>query len=270
MPGEDCDDNHKCLDQNNPDWNSTCTNGKCSGIAFNEKCNSTSQCLSGNFCNSTSVCSTQLKENDVCSSSFDCQNHLGCFEKKCTALGKKAVGQDLNVTTGVYNETTYPDFAIEYFCEMGSVDKNYKCSQTNYTGPQADAKVIDKDGFVKCDWKTDCHYSDGASTFTQECGCGYNTAGQGYCPIATYYNAKKYKDAVSHKVNVLKNTCHSKTRFECYKNDAKLQGMARWGEQQTSNAHLYHGAVDCASDVLGSAFLNMSVALIAVVVAFLF
>lgn len=260
--GEDCNDNHKCVND------LACTGAKCVGVVFNGACNKTIDCNSGLFCNGTNKCSTQLKDTETCKSTYDCDNSLGCFDGKCTAWAKKPIGTVLKDKVGNWTEEAlYP---FNYFCETGDIDVNQTCSASNYTGPsKADGK-IDAKGFVKCDWNEDCSYTDGVTTSTKKCGCGYNINGQGYCPLPSGQNYKTWVSSIQNGVKVLKNDCHSLSRFTCYKFDTKLLGYAKYSAQQTVNAHMFYGAVSCASDVLGSAYINMSVALIAIIFAFLF
>jgi len=66
-----------------------------------------------------------------------------------------------------------------------------------------------------------------------------------------------------------KNDCHSKARFSCYNIPSTIQNDVADAIHQTFNAHLFVDAVKCASDVLGSAYINLSIALISVLAALL-
>lgn len=44
-------------------------------------------------------------------------------------------------------------------------------------------KKKDVNGFIKCDYNEDCFYDNGKETIKKKCGCGYNSEGQGYCPL---------------------------------------------------------------------------------------
>jgi len=262
FPGEDCDGDNTCVV-------GSCVSGICSGLKFNEACNATVYCNAGNYCNGTN-CVVQLKEGDTCSATWDCANHLGCYNNKCVQWGSQSVGADLNGTTNWMNDTINQGFkGVSAFCELGESNNNLVCSQTNYTGTTV-AKVDNKTGFATCNWNEDCHYNDGSSTFTQLCGCGYNAVGQGYCPLASGQKTDLFKKQFKRIATQFKNDCHSQGRFTCYKVSDGIRADVSDAVHQTRNAHLLNDAVKCASDVLGSAYINMSIALIAILAAFLF
>jgi len=161
-----------------------------------------------------------------------------------------------------------------HFCQTGQVNDTqnnfYTCVATNYTGPTAAAGKVDDKGFVKCDVGEICSYTNSYITFEKPCECGYNSKGQGYCPLASGQNYKTWTENIQTITKTYNNECHSQNRFNCYKANQKQVGFAKYSVLQTEKAHLFYGAVDCASDVLGSAYINMSVAMIAVLFAFLF
>jgi len=261
-PGEACDTSNTCIQ-------GTCASGVCTGQTLNQNCTSTTDCVVGHYCNSAKVCVVQLKENDGCTSTWDCANNLGCYNNKCVPWGSQAVGADLNSTTNFMNDTLNQGFKdVGFFCELGQSNSGLVCSNLNYTGTTV-AKVDAKTGFATCNWNEDCHYSDGAVTFTQKCGCGYNSAGQGYCPLASAQKSDLFKKQYKRIASQYKNDCHSKGRFNCYKVPESALNDANDAFHLTANAHLLYDAVSCASDVLGSAYINMSVALLAALVAFL-
>jgi len=260
--GEECDSANTC-------FVGDCTAGKCPGQTVGTNCTTTIDCNAGYYCNATSLCNTQLTEGATCVSTWDCANNYGCFDGKCTAWGSKAVDTDLGATSK-WEDTLAENVA--FFCELGEaivVDGSYKCSKTTYAGTTA---ADNKTGFATCNWGDDCNYSNGNQTYTVKCQCGYNAAGQGYCPLASGSNLDLYKKGFSSFVSAAyNNKCHSENRFNCYiAPDAKLLDNLNDLSHKTVKAHLFYDAVSCASDVLGSAFINMSVALLAVLVAFLF
>jgi len=262
FPGEDCDVTNTCL-------TGDCTNGVCTGQTLNQNCTSTSDCVKGYYCNSTNVCVVQLKENDACSATWDCANHLGCFNSKCVQWGSQTVGTDLNNSTNYNNDTINQGFKdVSLFCELGESNGDLVCSQRNYTGTTID-KVDNKTGFASCGWNEDCHYTDGKTTSVQTCGCGYNADGKGYCPLASGSKNDVFKKSFKKLSSQFKNDCHSKARFSCYNIPSTIQNDVADAIHQTFNAHLFVDAVKCASDVLGSAYINLSIALISVLAALL-
>jgi len=241
---------------------------KCSGTPLNGACNSTTYCLSGTYCSifANMTCQPQLAAGANCTSMFDCQNNLGCYNGVCTAFGTKVLGSDVssNTVTGFHNESNI----VQYFCEVGSVNSLFQCAMYNYTATTA--TKVDSNGFVPCAYADQCSYTNGVDSRTDTCQCGYNPNGQGYCPVAAAYKTTDYKNAQKTLVGLTKNTCHSLNRFLCYKGDAKLQLQALTDGHKTSTAHLFYNSVSCAYDVLSSSYINLSLAFIAVVFAFLF
>merc|ERR1711957_941511 len=83
------------------------------------------------------------------------------------------------------------------------------------------------------------------TTMTKSCECGYNSLGQGYCPI-DYENGKKKFDGVA-------NTFDSSLSGKCksYKSFVNAN-------EELNTAHLYYDSVSCARDVLSGKFINFS------------
>jgi len=246
---------------------------KCAGIKFTESCNSTIQCNAGYFCNSTKTCDTQRGADGDCGDYLDCKNEFACYNKKCTPWASKKVGDDVSNST--IGDLAYTG-AAALVCESGYASHNdttfmaKSCAYTNYTGDTA--TKADKNGIVKCDYGYDCYYTDGVATTSQKCQCGYNSAGQGYCPIATTYLQTEYTNALKATSALFKNECHSQSRFGCYKINQQDKSVTDLvvHKHNTLEKHLFIDAVECAYDVLASSYINMSVALIAVVIAFIF
>jgi hypothetical protein len=160
--GEPCDDTNTCL-------SGTCDSGYCSGKKSGDTCSLHEDCVVGYFCGN-GTCTAQSGKNVACANSFECQNSLVCLDSKCQAgYYSKATGTALPIQTG---------FPMDYLCEFGTYDTtNKECSK----------KVLknntDSTGFAPCDYGSFCHYTfnDKSDAGTEECQCGYNTLGQGYC-----------------------------------------------------------------------------------------
>jgi len=265
-PGEACDAVNTCA-------TGVCTSGTCPGAKSAAVCNTTLDCVSGTFCVASSkVCAAQLKEGDACVATWDCANNLGCYSSKCVQWGTQDLGADLNVTTNYLNATLNQGFnQISMFCKSGQSNAALQCSETDYAGSTA---IDVKTGFANCSLGDKCTYFDGKTIYDVPCQCGYNAAGQGYCPLATALKSNPksdlFKKAFAKSVLKFKNDYHSQNRFSCWDVKTSILDDIRTATHQTANAHLFVDAVKCASDVLGSAYINMSIALLSVIVAFLF
>jgi hypothetical protein len=182
LPGEDCDENHKCIDE--ADFKSTCVNKKCTGKSINRSCVKTTECLAGLFCNN-GLCEPQVKKGGACKEIYDCENNLGCYNKKCIEFG--TLKENANISIELIG-----DFQLDprkrLFCEYGKIsdeeDSSF-CAIQKYAGETK--RNAARDGFVKCNWGEKCSYTIGKATVEQDCECGFNEEGQGYCPLSQDY-----------------------------------------------------------------------------------
>merc|ERR1711976_184208 len=231
-----------------------------------ESCFTTAMCLSGLYCNGTQ-CVDQLNENEKCDDTFECGNNLACYNSTCTAYASVQTGGDMSqeiLGTFFYSPMK------GLLCEYGNVDeKNNTCSQWDYAGQTANN--TNADGYVKCDWGSQCSYTDGSNMITQDCGCGYNADGQGYCPLAQTQSTQSWKNAVTTQAKGYNNKCHSMNRFTCYlKQETSLTNDLHYYRHRTVDAHLYYKAVSCAETVLASSYLKYSFFAFLSVLAILF
>ena len=183
LPGEECTKDDDCIEDGL--FNSTCTVGKCTGLAEKAACNKTLQCMVGLYCanNGTEgTCTKQIGENGNCTSTYDCANNYFCYNSTCKAFGSLPTGSDVsNKTIGDFTTEGNRNLA----CEFGTVSTSTNgtvCSRIDYDGTTA--ANVNADGFVNCTWGSSCSYTDGANKFSYKCGCGYNADGTGYCPLS--------------------------------------------------------------------------------------
>lgn len=179
LPGEDCDDNHLCIDTQ--DFVSQCVNNQCTGKKEKEICETTTECLAGLYCNEA-TCVPQVKQGEDCKETYDCENHLACYKGKCIEFGTLKENDDLSFESiGQLKENPRK----RLLCEYGQVsfdEEEAFCAVHRYT--EETKKNASSDGFVKCDWGQKCSYTDGKMVEERECQCGYNAEGQGYCPLS--------------------------------------------------------------------------------------
>ncbi len=177
-PGEDCENDDQCITTTG--FTSTCLNetNRCSGVEEFGNCTSNVMCDQGLSCNTTH-CVHQLKAGDACDDTYDCGNQFACYNKTCTEFGTLKTGANMT-------KLELGDFYLSpmkaLLCEFENIGENDKCTQIAYAGETANN--TNTDGYVKCNWGSKCSYTDGNKEMTQDCGCGYNADGQGYCPIA--------------------------------------------------------------------------------------
>jgi hypothetical protein len=170
-PGEECNKDSDCWAYvPNDGKTGKCVNGLCQGLK-SENCVQTAQCPVGKYCNSTSKqCENQISENNACTSTIQCQNHLVCYNNNCTRTYSLPIGTRL----------TQPlDFDAPKVCQFGNVNDNI-CVSLNSTDPE----TVAKEGLTECYYGQSCNYtySHGDSPLTTlPCECGYNKDGIGYC-----------------------------------------------------------------------------------------
>ena len=207
-PGEECIFNIDCLFDD-----SICQNGRCTGVPPGEICSETSQCLVGYFCNKkTKRCEEQKGEGQLCSEGWDCKNYLGCFKGKCIKLGLLKKG--IKITPEL---APFPgDDKRHLLCYTGELDQidgvtgNY-CVENDYdeTWIKENKKQIEDNKYIKCNFGEKCYYINGKNKFEKMCECGYNSMGQGYCPLPSARNLDAWKEKMKFIGSSANNECHS-------------------------------------------------------------
>ena len=241
-PGEQCNIDSDCIDDNR------CENGKCSGIEGGKECNTTSQCKVGYYCNK--VCTLQKAEGERCTEGWDCQNFLGCYKGRCIKFGilKPLVQNTQSNAPFPGDEKRY------YLCSTGELDGDDGttgdyCVKTKYSDNwiKNNNKTIDRNGFIKCDYKENCLYDNGKKTIKKICGCGYNSDGQGYCPLPSSLRIEEWNKRIQFFADFANNNCHTLSRFNCYsQNTLENYNMKKYYDKKTVEAHLFYKAVPCA------------------------
>jgi hypothetical protein len=251
-PGEKCDKNEDCykVDETTP----TCVSGYCTGIAEGNTCKFTASCVAGLYCDkNTNTCVKQKSEGD-CKESFECVNHLLCYKGKCSLFPfSLEVGAEVDKEDPHFNDLK---------CKFNMVF-NGKCVSI------VQEEAGDKDGFVECKYGETCTYKIGDGVRKEECGCGFNADGKGYCPLGVNKREDKLKVYFSKAASTFKNTCHSLQRAGCYQYEYAVEGFPA-DLEKFSFAHIYHNAVPCARAVLGGNFMNLSMVAIALLISLLF
>ena len=243
-PGEQCNINSDCIVEN-----SICSNGNCTGFKVNEKCNETKQCIVGLFCDKEQkICVVQKNEGEKCKEAWDCKNYLGCFKGRCIKFG--------SLKKGIKVTQEFAPFPGEdrrnYLCYTGELNEGDGstgefCVENNYDKNWLDGKDLIEDKYVKCNYGEECIYNNGKNKTIKKCECGYNSKGQGYCPLPSARNPEKWKARIEFIGDSANNGCHSLSRFNCYKNNHyEFYVKQREHESNTTEAHLFYGCVDCA------------------------
>ena len=248
-PGEDCIFNVDCLFDD-----SICQSGKCTGVPPGGNCSETSQCLVGYYCNKIiGKCEVQREEGQKCLEAWDCKNYLGCFKGNCIKLGilKKGIKVTPDIAPFPGNDKRH------LLCYTGELDQadgvsgNY-CVENDYDESwltKFKIKLIE-DKYVKCVYNTKCYYINGKNKFEKMCECGYNSAGQGYCPVPSARNSDAWKEKMKFIQSYADNNCHSLSRFNCYLvNNYEFYVEKRQHEVKTTEAHLFYKSVDCAHKI---------------------
>ena len=248
-PGEKCSLDSECVyPLNNPSTQfHKCEDGYCSGIDEDGICEDNSWCLVGFYCDkSDGKCKSQLKQGKTCSESKDCKNNLVCINSKCEELFSLNDGDSVP-------ENESPEFK-KMFCKNGEILNNKCVSFNDLEGTKGS-----DDQYKKCDYNSYCEYKvNGLESWRKkyvQCGCGYNTEGQGYCPHFHDYSQddwNKYRDLWK---DTSDNGCHTESRFNCYEYDEEKGYELKKIRNQLENGHLFYGCVDCAKKVLEGNYL---------------
>ena len=245
-PGESCNINSDCHIEN-----STCVEGRCTGIKSGDYCNETKECLAGYFCSKEeSKCVRQKNEGEKCSEGWDCKNFLGCFRGRCIKFGTLKKGIKITNITAYFPENDLRN----YLCYTGELnEENGKsgdfCVENDYdkTWLNDTKKSPDKNGYIECNYGEKCVYNNGRNKFSKYCECGYNSKGQGYCPLPSARNVGAWKERIKFIAESANNNCHTLSRLNCYENNNyEYFVMKRIHESKTLEAHLFYKSIDCA------------------------
>jgi len=251
--GEKCSKNTDCANKN-------CTSSNVCNFVDDmakgcEQNNLAKMCGIGHYCNSTNICDKQKEKDQACGSTFDCSNHLVCYNKTCSMEYVK-VKDGESIKTELLGDFNYFDL----LCETTKFDtKTKKCYSYDYKNQTS--MMANVDGFVACTTtsaKNECQYDTSLNTtMTKSCECGYNSLGQGYCPI-DYENGKKKFDGVANTFDSsLSGKCNSYNRYNCDVDSQSYKSFVNANEE-LNTAHLYYDSVSCARDVLSGKFINFS------------
>jgi hypothetical protein len=179
-PGEDCDQLGDCVNFRQCDE----TTKKCVGSKEGEKCDDHGDCLVGLYCDSTSsTCTRQKSRGDACSDSIECQNAIFCYNSTCSVtpfslpIGEVVPDDDQGQYVDAWE---FCNRMLTYQDDQG----HQVCTSITQTVPEGEE-------YIKCNYGDTCHYKIAGKEFQQDCDCGANADGQGYCPQGQ--NLSKYK-----------------------------------------------------------------------------
>ncbi|MCQ2821562.1 MAG: hypothetical protein MJ252_30255 [archaeon] len=232
-PGEECLTNDDCIDITEIKAENKCVNKQCVGLKEDQKCKSTEACSAGLFCESKSGrCKKQRAEYDDCTSSYQCENGLLCYQSQC---------RDILFSLPVGTKVEQGDVNGDFYCEYG----------LNINGVCAKLSLIEKElnEPLACTDHNVCEYQyepESLGKVSLNCECGYNADGLSYCPISHNYKSqvwKKYFTLLKLKYN---NECHTYSRYNCYQNYGLLRELIANAREEMVRGSRYHNAVDCA------------------------
>jgi hypothetical protein len=264
-PGEDCSADKDCIKVTGDNSTGTCTANKtCSGTTESANCTSTTVCLKGLYCDANGTCKKQKSANATCVSSYECINSLLCHTGTCSiAPFSLDVGTTISSTdTLSLEKCNFGLTALKNISDPTSLACTTKVQSVNG----------DKNGFVSCDHGDTCYYDDPVAntTLSQECVCGYNADGKGWCPVGYNKRSDKYTNLYTKKAASFSADCHTLSRAACYKlDDDKKKEITSLG-RALQNEHVYYGAVDCAAVVFGAgSFASFSMMMFLLLVSLL-
>ena len=251
-PGESCNIKSDCLLET-----STCLNGRCTGIGPGENCEKTEECVAGYYCNKEeNRCISQKKEGQPCVEGWDCENFLGCFRGRCIKFGTLKKGIKITNITAPFPGNDLRN----YLCLTGELnEENGKsgdfCVENDYdkTWLNETKKIPDKNGYIECNFGEECVYNNGRNKIIKYCECGYNSKGQGYCPLPSAKNEEAWKERIKFIGESANNNCHTLSRLNCYENNNYEYFVEkRTHESKTVEAHLFYNSIDCAFKIFAS------------------
>lgn len=237
-PGEDCVESSNCKSTSN--FSSECVEGKCTGKKDDQLCSSSEECLKGLFCDkNTKRCKAQKVEWDTCTSSFECQNNLLCYNGICkNVLFSVKIGENItDLGDGV---------DPKYYCEYGMALNN-TCVAFGFDTPE-----FNKQRYIPCNYGDACFYNYYPlkyGSFELPCQCGYNEEGKGYCPIPHSANDEAWRKLMIIQRFKIDNDCHSLNRFNCYIWDYNFHNLEQYAIDELNEGNVYYKSVDCAKKV---------------------
>lgn len=213
-PGEKCSADTDCMSVTVAGTaTQKCTDNVCVGVAIDATCTADKDCVLGAYCKTgtsgAKTCAAQISDTTTaCSNSYQCANNMFCLNEKCVAAFSQTVGTDVSSVESAFRN---------YVCANNYTFENI-CSELRYA-----SDVEATDGVVACSYGDNCQYdvtnsaTKDASTrsLTQECVCGFNATGQGYCPYSINdYNKTRNKKIIEIYTSALDSSSnHSHNRL---------------------------------------------------------
>ena len=247
FPGEQCQKDSDCYQIKPNSIFGKCINKQCSGIGSDESCDETSECVAGYYCDKKEKkCLSQKGKGSECSSVYECQNYLLCYEQKCQDVAYSfKTGETLKIDSSevVFNK---------YYCELGSAEDKTCTSLAN--------KNTFTDEYLECQFGSNCEYFSlpSKNAITKTCECGYNSEGKGYCPKAHDKNKDEWIEYYQLKKKLLDNSCHSKNRFNCYDYHQGTKDKINIKKNSLEYGHLFYNAVKNAEKILSDNYISHS------------
>lgn len=253
LPGEACTKDEECQDvtwydaDKKEQTKGSCdtTNKVCKGSAIDAQCTDNNSCVVGSYCKAKK-CTAQVELGKACESTYDCKNNLFCNKKQCTEVFSLEVGTSLADADA---------FGKAYACKTALYDPmatEPKCQEKRY---KLSENQKNDSGRVTCDFGSKCTYQIFESTAadakavgndsTQDCQCGFNDLGTGFCPYS-----QSSTDSTLKSIDTLKATFDNKrhTQNRASGNIVKTDSEKCAG---ISNSILFAKAPQCVIDALG-------------------
>jgi hypothetical protein len=184
-PGEDCDQDQDCNGPQFGPYKCDQATKKCAGSNEGEKCDWHDNCIVGLYCDEgTSICTKQQPRGGVCYDSFQCENALLCYNDTCSIT-------PFSLPSGVEvpSDSRLSVYHSYQFCNRMEA---YQDDQSVAICAEITQSVPAGEEYIKCNFGDECSYMIGETDeYTQDCECGANANGQGYCPQGQ--NLSKYK-----------------------------------------------------------------------------
>lgn len=226
---------------------------KCKGAAIGDRCKDNDSCVAGAYCKlgktaKENVCTSQI-DNDTteCQSTFDCKNNTICLDKKCKPLYSLTLGASVDLI----DKQTLP-----FACESGYYSPTSKRCGKKYYAKEEAARA--EKGLVKCNSGSKCNYTvvykEATATtlveqenVTDDCLCGYNAEGQGYCPYSMHDTdtIKRFQKIQDYLKTNLSNSRHTVNRFDGYAEEKKNPYCKNFWVNTS-----YRNSVPCAQEIL--------------------
>lgn len=200
-PGDYCAYDQECRTK-------SCKNNKCVGHKSGEACQYVYDCEQGLYCDPvSSICTSQVKQQEDCLDSYSCLNSLVCNLGKCVPYFSVDVGQVTDDVNAV---------GFSWACETGYAEENESGDFVCKTGPKSADSLP-----VKCLPGDKCKSTD--DNFSLDCVCGLNNEAQGYCPL--FPGDEPVSQLISYVRYLVEYNyqCNSYSRFDysCFMNGSK-------------------------------------------------